>query len=71
MTEIIKYYTAQGHRAPIYFWRDHIGNEIDLIIDHAGTLTAIEIKPSQTFILDLLRDLSKWEKFINLKEVKL
>jgi len=45
ISEIIKSYANRGILdIPIYFYRDRDGNEIDLLIEDAGTLYPIEIK---------------------------
>lgn len=63
ITEVMKAYYNQGRQAPIYFWRDHSNNEIDLLIDQAGELSAIEIKSGQTFQPDMLKGLKNWQRF--------
>ena len=35
-SEIIKYYTALGRVAPLYFWRDYLGTEIDALLEVKG-----------------------------------
>ncbi len=57
ITEILKSFLNQGIRPDMYFWRDHAGHEIDLLIDHGGRLYPIEIKASQTFGSDDLKGL--------------
>ena len=32
-----------------YFWRDKIGNEVDLLIERGGILTPVEFKSGATF----------------------
>ena len=45
ISEIIKGYANKGVlNAPVYFYRDRDGNEIDLLIEDGGTLYPIEIK---------------------------
>ena len=47
-----------GHQ--FYFWRDNKGLEIDLIIQTATQLNAIEIKSAQTFSSDFTKGLKKF-----------
>jgi hypothetical protein len=47
----------------MYFFRDSVGNEVDLIIERAGKTTVIEIKSSQKFDSNMLKGLKFWEKF--------
>ncbi len=62
ISEIYKYRLNTGEPPDLYFWRDHIGNEIDLIIDRGIDFTAIEIKSTQTFQKRLLASLTKFKK---------
>ena len=47
VVEIIKGFYNQGIRPNAYFWRDHSGNEIDLLLDMGGQLYPMEIKSSE------------------------
>lgn len=42
------------------FWRDNTGNEIDVLLDEAGSLRPIEIKSGQTLRREHLAGLEKW-----------
>ncbi|MDI6755766.1 MAG: DUF4143 domain-containing protein, partial [Thermodesulfobacteriota bacterium] len=44
--EIIKSYWFRGEQAPLYYYRDKEGHEVDLIIESEGKLYPIEIKLS-------------------------
>lgn len=46
----------------LYFWRDSMGNEIDLLLDNASTLTPIEIKSGQTVTANYFKGLLYWNK---------
>lgn len=60
IAEIIKLYWAQGKTAPVYFWRDHLGTEVDVVIEKGESLLPIEIKSTETFMPALLDSLKKW-----------
>ena len=45
--------------APIYFWRDQHGHEVDLVVDRGDALFCLEIKSGQTFQKNFL-DSIKW-----------
>ncbi|MFA5097976.1 MAG: ATP-binding protein [Candidatus Margulisiibacteriota bacterium] len=62
ISEIYKSYTHQGLEAPLYFWRDKSGMEIDLIIDKGEKLFPVEIKASQTISSAYLKVIGKWLK---------
>lgn len=59
--EILKTQYANGDTPSLYFWRDNIGLEIDLIIDRGQTLIPVEIKAGQTVNPDFLKNLEKWK----------
>ncbi len=42
------------------FWRDRSGHEVDLLMEHGGKLTAIEIKSGATPGKDATRGLDQW-----------
>jgi predicted AAA+ superfamily ATPase len=44
IAEILKSYASQGREAPLYYYRDRDGREIDLLIWQNGRLYPIEIK---------------------------
>ena len=49
VTEALKWRAASGNSQPLYFWRDNIGNEADLLLEQDGGITLVEIKSGQTF----------------------
>ena len=46
----------------MYFWRDNIGNEVDLLVERAGELWPIEMKSGATFQPEWLRSLETWQR---------
>src|SRR5262249_14229517 len=65
LSEIIKTVLAQGQRPNLYFWRDHLGTEIDGVLEKSGHLQALEIKSGSTIVADFLENLEKWQKIAN------
>ena len=57
VTEAIKWRAVRGDARPLYFWRDNIGNEVDLLLEQDGGFTLVEIKSGQTFQSGWLRSL--------------
>lgn len=55
--EALKWRAARGDARPLYFWRDNIGNEADLLLEQGDGHTLVEIKAGQTFQADWLRGL--------------
>lgn len=62
LMEWYKKSTHRGQRPRFWFWRDSNGNEIDLLIEEAGDLRAIEFKASQTFNSRHFSGLAWWQK---------
>lgn len=48
VSEVLKSYWHNGKEAPLYFYRDTDGREIDLLIESADTLYPVEIKRTAT-----------------------
>ena len=52
VTEFLKHYEHRGERAPLFFYRDATGIEVDLVVEHSGApgrLGLVEIKAGQTY----------------------
>ena len=62
--EALKWRAARGDAQPLYFWRDNIGNEVDLLIERDGGHDLVEIKSGQTFQPEWLRPLSTVDRHI-------
>ncbi len=62
IADLYKKRSHAGKRPVFWFWQDQHGNEVDLLIEEQGTLTAVEIKSSQTFNTRLLSGLAKWSQ---------
>ena len=62
VVEYRKHCQQQGLANGLYFWRDNIGNEVDLLIERAGELWPIEMKSGATFQGEWLRALSTWQR---------
>jgi predicted AAA+ superfamily ATPase len=62
VAEYLKYCRNFGLAHSMYFWRDNIGTEIDLLIDRAGELWPVETKSGATFQPEWLRGVQTWER---------
>ncbi len=62
ITEFIKHLRHTGAAGTPFFWRDNIGNEVDLLIERAGTLQPVEFKSGATFQPEWLRSLHTWQR---------
>jgi predicted AAA+ superfamily ATPase len=63
ISEILKNRTNQGLNDGMFFFRDHLGNEIDLIIEKETGPHAIEIKFAKKKDRNLLLGLKYWNKY--------
>jgi uncharacterized protein len=64
VTEAIKWRAVRGDKQPLYFWRDNIGNEIDLLLEQNGQITLVEVKSGQTFQSEWLQGLRTVERHL-------
>lgn len=60
VSEVCKMYYNRGEKPPIYYWRDHKGHEIDLLVDQGSQLIPIEIKSSHTFSSEYTKNIEWW-----------
>jgi predicted AAA+ superfamily ATPase len=60
VAEFLKARFNSGVPSNLYFWRDNVGLEVDLLIDEPEGLRPVEIKSSATVTDDLLKGLLKW-----------
>ena len=63
ISELLKQRFNAGQPRDLYFWRDSTGNEVDVLIESAQGLQAVEIKSGSTFASDWTSGLKKWQKF--------
>lgn len=68
ITELLKSRFNQGMPAHLYFWRDNIGDEIDVVIDNGQSNIPVEIKSGETIPRDYIKTLKKWEKITHKKD---
>ena len=52
-----------GLPSNLFFWRDNIGVEIDLVIDCGRTLQPVEIKSGSTVTIDFFSGLKRWVSY--------
>ena len=62
VSELYKQRLNAGQPLDLYFWRDSSGNEVDVMIENATGLQALEIKSGSTFASDWTSGLRKWQK---------
>jgi hypothetical protein len=54
VSELSKHYAHRGEEPRLFFWRDHTGHEVDLLIDRGDAIVPVEIKSGQTMADDFL-----------------
>ncbi len=62
VAEYLKYCRHFGLSNGLYFWRDNVGNEVDLLIERAGVLWPVEFKSGATFQREWLSPLRTWAR---------
>jgi hypothetical protein len=60
--EIIKKRFNAGRPHNLYFWRDNLGNEVDLLIKYSNRLIPVEIKSGQTVTNEYFKGILFWNK---------
>ncbi|MFQ5705140.1 MAG: ATP-binding protein [Gemmatimonadales bacterium] len=60
IVELLKGRAARGKADNLFFWRSHVGYEVDVIADHGNHLTPIEIKSGATIGADWMDGLLRW-----------
>ena len=68
ISEIIKQEFNQGIRPEIYFWRDRVGNEVDLIFEKGTKAIPIEIKSGKTINQSFFKGLDNWAQLVQTPE---
>ncbi len=66
VTEALKWRAVRGDKQPVYFWRDNIGNEIDVLLEQDAGLTLVEVKSGQTFQNEWVRSLDTVQRHVGL-----
>lgn len=57
LVELLKSRFNAGLSDNLFFWRDKTGNEVDFLWEHAGKITALEVKAAQTVAQDFFKGL--------------
>ena len=62
IAEVAKAYFHHRRQPPLFFWRDRIGHEVDLLIEEGGALYPMEMKSGATAGGDMLDALLWWRR---------
>ncbi|MDX1914867.1 MAG: ATP-binding protein [Methylophilus sp.] len=63
VSELLKQRYNQGQTNNLYFWRDNVGHEVDVVYETPQGLQAVEIKSGSTFAPDWPNAIHKWQTF--------
>lgn len=63
VSELLKQRFNRGQPADLYFWRDNVGHEVDVLFESGTRLQAVEIKSGATFVSEWLEPIRKWAGF--------
>lgn len=67
--DLLKQRLNNGSQDNLYYWRDKTGNELDVLLDTATSVTAIEIKAGATMNADYQKGLLYFKNIVNDKKV--
>jgi predicted AAA+ superfamily ATPase len=70
IAEVAKAYFHHRRQPPLFFWRDRIGHEVDLLIEEGGALYPMEMKSGATVGGDMLDALLWWRRLSGRSEGK-
>ena len=62
VSELKKNIFNNGINMNLFFWRDNIGHEIDILIEKGNSLFPVEIKSGQTITNDFFKTVEYWKK---------
>ena len=62
IVDFLKRRYNSGKSNNLFFWRDNVGNEIDLIIENGQKLFPVEIKSGQTITNEFFKGINFWNK---------
>lgn len=62
VTELLKERFNAGESDNLFYWRDKTGNEVDILMEKAGKLIAIELKAGETISSDYFKGLEYMSK---------
>lgn len=60
VAELLKARANRGQDPNLYFWRSHVGQEVDVVAEHGDRLLPVEAKSGSTLVPEWLANLEKW-----------
>lgn len=71
ISELLKQRLNNGLPDNLYYWRDKTGNEVDVVLESANKLTAIELKAGETISLDYFKGIEYFASVTNQVQKKI
>lgn len=71
VTEYLKMFYNKGSEAPLYFYRENSGLEIDLLIQLGAELLPVEVKAANVFHDNLIKNINTYSKSTDFKTANL
>jgi len=65
ISELMKTRYNKAKNNKLYFWRDNVGHELDVLIDNPNGLFPVEIKYGKTITPEFFKGLLFWQKISN------
>ncbi|MHB8544205.1 MAG: ATP-binding protein [Leptospirales bacterium] len=62
VNELLKSRSNLALEPHLYFWRDRVGHEVDVVIERGESLVPVEIKAGQTVSRDYFKGLDLWKE---------
>ncbi|MXV15821.1 ATP-binding protein [Hufsiella ginkgonis] len=62
LSDLVKERYNKNEVFNLYFWRDNVGNEMDVVVDNGTDLYPIEIKAGKTITSDYFKNFLFWKK---------
>ena len=63
VAELLKVRYSGGLDPNLYFWRDSVGTEVDIVFEEGQRIKAIEVKSGKTFSPELASGLEAWMRY--------
>ncbi|MCF7837495.1 MAG: ATP-binding protein [Candidatus Marinimicrobia bacterium] len=60
VAELLKGRFNRGKKSNLYFWRDNVGLEVDVLMEAGGVLRPLEVKAGATLADDWLKSMAQW-----------
>lgn len=60
--DLMKTRRNRGLHEPLSFWRDHVGSEVDVVIERGSEVAAVQIKSGVSAAPDALGGLHRWQR---------